>query len=75
MSVYVERFARVRTGRRNRRNVLRDGLRWLTGAATLEDVQAVKDSVKEVADQLQHQDVAIRGTVACIMAIVRRLLP
>ena len=68
MSVYAELFARVRTGGSNRRKVLGDGLRWVMGAATLEDVQAEKDSVKELADQLQHQDVVIRGTVACLKA-------
>ncbi len=69
LDVYAERFARItRAGRRPGRNILGDGLRWLTGAATLEDVQAVRDSVEGMADQLQAQGAILKGTVACVQA-------
>ncbi len=41
---------------------------WLTGAATLEDVQAVRDSVEGMTDQLQAQGAVLRGTEACEQA-------
>ncbi len=66
MNLYVERFARIKRSSRRKRNILGDGLRWLTGSATLEDVQTVRDSVVGLDDQLQQQEIAIRDTVACV---------
>ena len=53
LNLYAEHFAWIRRGTRRKCNILGDGLRWLTGAATLDDVQAVKDDVASVAEQLQ----------------------
>ncbi len=53
VTLYEERFAWIRRGTRGKRNILGDGLRWLMGAATLDDMQVVKDDVASVAEQLQ----------------------
>ena len=66
MNLYIEWFARIKRSSRQKRNILGDGLRWLAGSATLEDVQMVCNSFVGLDDQLQQQEIAIRDTVACV---------
>ena len=53
---------------RGKRNILGDGLHWLTGLATSEEVEEVRHQAADLVSTLGQQDVAIRGTVACIKA-------
>ncbi len=42
LNLYAEHFACIHRGTREKRNILGDGLRWLTGEATLDNFQTVK---------------------------------
>ncbi len=68
LGVYSERYSRLLRAGRAKRNVLGNGLLWLTGTTTLEDVRPIKDTVEGVTSQLQAQGVVLRGAVACLQA-------
>ncbi len=67
MTIYQERLMRLSTTSDGRkRNILGDGLHWLTGLATSEEVEAVRRQATQLTTQLQRQDLAIRDTIACV---------
>ncbi len=51
---------------REKRNILGDALRWVTGTATLDDIKAVREKVNELMTVRDSERVIIEDTVACV---------
>ncbi len=56
------------SGRCRRRNILGDGLHWLTGLATSKEVEEVRQQVTDLLGTLHQHDIVIKDTIACVKA-------